>query len=375
MRYDNLQCFRALAAAAVVVMHAPFFAAQWLGTPPTLGGPWEQIFTGGLAVVVFFALSGFVLAHALRAGSIRGFVGLRLLRLYPAYWAACALALVAHFAVGTRPPQWELHAFASNWRTVWLPLTLLPPGPASARYVLGPEWTLVYEVCLSLALAVIAAMVGRRRGLGVVVAVWLVLCLGKQLVKPVVYNGPIPPRLADWPLSVANVPFLLGVLAYLTLPRWGHFRRLAPPAAAAALAGAALVPIMQTGWSNVLQGLAAALAIGWAATARQLRPEHPLVKAGDWSYGMYLLHCPILIVFFALATTHLPPTGATVVLGGIVAITIGSAFGAAESAGYRWGRAALRRGLLPPAFLRPGRRGGLPVAAGAGPAARSGRST
>jgi peptidoglycan/LPS O-acetylase OafA/YrhL len=359
-------------------MHTPFFAAQRLGTPPALDGPWEQIFTGGLAVVTFFALSGFVLAHALRSGSIRAFVGLRLLRLYPAYWAACALALAAHFAVGTRPPRWDEFAYAGNWRTVWLPITLLPPGPTAARYVLGPEWTLVYEVGLSLALAGIAAVAGRRRGLGVVVTVWLVLCVGKQAGAPVVYNGPIPPRLADWPLSVANVPFLLGVLAYLTLPRWGGFRRWAPLAAAAALVGAAAVPILQTGWSNVLQGLAAALAIGWAATGRQIRADHPLAMAGDWSYGVYLLHAPVLIVFFALAAPHLPPTAALVVIGGLVALAIGSAFGAAESAGYRRLRAlrlAGRAAGLIPAVLRRGRRGAIPFVAGVAPAARPGRST
>jgi peptidoglycan/LPS O-acetylase OafA/YrhL len=349
VRYDNLQCVRAVAATAVVVAHTPAYATARLGTPPAFNGHHTLMFTSGLAVATFFALSGFVLAHALRSGTLRSFVGFRLLRLYPAFWAAFLLVLAVHLTLGT--------LFAFGWgEAKYLPKVtafwrafFLVPGPG-AMYTLGVEWTLVYEVCLSLALAVIAAVVGRRRGLGVVVAVWLGLCLVKQLAEPVGYNWPLLPRAAEWPLSVVNVPFLCGVLAYLMLPHWGGFRRWVPAAAGLALLGAAAVPEAIAGWANALQGLAAALLLGYAATGRQVRSNHVLVKAGDWSYGIYLLHAPVLVVFFALSARHawLPPTHTVAAVGGGLAFTVAAAFGAVESAVYRKMRAAVLRRTKPP---------------------------
>jgi peptidoglycan/LPS O-acetylase OafA/YrhL len=183
------------------------------------------------------------------------------------------------------------------------------------------------------------------------VSVWLGLCLVKQLVEPVGYNWPVQPRPAEWPLSVVNVPFLFGVLAYLTLDRWGGVRRWVPVAAGLALLGAAAVPESVGGWANVLQGVAAALTIGYAATGQQVRATHPLVKAGDWSYGIYLVHAPVLMVFFTLSARHgwLPPTYTVAAVGGVLAFVVAAAFGAAESAAYRRMRAAVLRRTKPPA--------------------------
>jgi peptidoglycan/LPS O-acetylase OafA/YrhL len=344
MRYENLQCLRAAAAAAVVLAHAPVYGRDRLGTPAELTAV-EGWFTSGLAVVTFFALSGFVLAHALRSGSLRAFLGFRLLRLLPAYWVAFGLVLAVHLSLGTLLPfGWKGLPYALRFPEFWSAVFLVPAGPGGAMYVLGVEWTLVYELCLSFAVGVLA-VAGRRWGLGIGAAVWLALCLWKQAVAPVGYNAPQLPRPAEWPLSAANVPFLLGVLAYLTHHRWAAFRQWVPVAAALALASAGVVPAAHGGWATILQGAAAALTIGYLASGRQAAADHPAVVAGDWSYGVYLLHVPVLCVFFSLSARHgwFPPTAAAVVFGGVLAFSIGAAYGAAESAAYRRIRAALSR--------------------------------
>jgi peptidoglycan/LPS O-acetylase OafA/YrhL len=355
VRYDNLQCLRAVAAAAVVLLHTPYYAHQRLGAAPAaiVTDPLARMFTAGLAVATFYALSGFVLTHALRSGSLRSFVGFRLLRLYPAYWAAFALTLAAHLAFDTLTPLDRASAaYLPRTRAFWQGVFLIPAGRGPV-HLLGVEWTLIYEVCLSLGLAAAAAVAGRRRGLGIVVAVWLGLCLWKQATHPAGYNMPHFPRPAEWPLAVMNVPFLFGVLAYLTHERWGALRPWAPVAAALALAGSAVVPDAVGGWSNVLQGVAAALVIGYAATARQVAADHPLAVAGDWSYGVYLLHAPFLVVFFALSARHgwLPPTPAAAVFGGVLAFAVSAAFGAAEAAVYRKVRAVVLRRIRKPAVV------------------------
>lgn len=362
MRYDNLQCLRAAAAAAVVLAHAPVYGRDRLGTPADLTAV-EGWFTSGLAVVTFFALSGFVLAHALRSGSLRAFLAFRLLRLLPAYWVAFALVLAVHLSLGTLLPfSWKGLPYALKWREFWSAVFLVPSGHGGAMYVLGVEWTLVYELCLSVGVCVLA-LPGRRWGLGIGATVWLAMCLVKQAIAPVGYNAPALPRLVEWPLAAPNVPFLLGVLAYLTHHRWGTVRQWVPVVAALAFSAAAVVPAAHGAWATILQGAGAALVIGYLATGRQTAADHPAVIAGDWSYGVYLLHAPVLCVFFSLSARHgwVPPTPAAVVFGGVLAFSVGAAYGAAESAAYRRIRAALSARAA---------RAALPAAPAAVPAVR-----
>lgn len=345
MRFDNIQYIRAVGAVAVVAAHVPLYAHFRLGVGRRHDWPDPLVFVGGLAVVTFFAVSGFVLTHALRSGSLRSFLAFRLLRLYPAYWVAFGLVLAAHLTFGTLLPfGWKGLPYAMKWPEFWYAVFLLPVGKTGVMYVLGVEWTLVYELCLSLALGALA-LTGRRWGLGIGATVWLGLCLWNQALRPQEYNDPMLPTLAQWPLSAVNTPFLFGVLACLTHRRWGAFRQWAPVVAVLALSASALFPIPRGAWAMPLQGLAAGLVLGYAAGGRQVAADHPVAAAGEWAYGVYLLHVPVLCIFYTLTVRHgwLPPTPATVIFGGVLAFAAGAVYGAAESAAYRWVRARLVR--------------------------------
>ena len=41
--------------------------------------------------------------------------------------------------------------------------------------------------------------------------------------------------------------------------------------------------------ATLVAGMGSALLVVWAATARQIAEDHPLVTFGGWSYGVYLL--------------------------------------------------------------------------------------
>jgi hypothetical protein len=96
--FTTLDGMRGIAALAVVTRHAPLyfesvsiFVQSPMAKAPIAVGPFFESY---LAVDFFFALSGFVLAHAyghrLATGMSPGrFMAIRLIRLYPLYVVAC----------------------------------------------------------------------------------------------------------------------------------------------------------------------------------------------------------------------------------------------------------------------------------------------
>src|SRR4051794_36748970 len=109
MRFHNLQVLRVVAAVGVVAFHLGHHAGEMLGAGGRLvewlrTGPWAVF-----PVPLFFALSGFVLSHALQASPRGRFLFGRVLRLYPGYWvAAGAVTLAMWFTVW--PPEFRLYA-------------------------------------------------------------------------------------------------------------------------------------------------------------------------------------------------------------------------------------------------------------------------
>ena len=85
------------------------------------------------------------------------------------------------------------------------------------------------------------------------------------------------------------------------------------------------------------------LSVGWAsvvwymAGTSRWTGEHRLVRWGDVTYGIYLVHMPALFVLDCLARDGLTSyiSDALVIWSGASALAIGAAFGKLESAIYR----------------------------------------
>src|SRR6185437_1492113 len=207
MRFSNLQLLRLLAATGVVVYHLAVYARLKFGVDSALLDLFTARVWAALPVPLFFALSGFVLAHALHHNaSRRQFLFARFLRLHPGYWLA-ALITAAAMALTSWPDSLGL-----TTRLRWLGWSLRPHEFGACLYVLGVEWSLVYEVFLSIALAAMS-LFGMRRGLPTLTMLWLLLLAGKAWFFPGYASEPFPSWTAIG-LSAFNAPFLLGVLAY-----------------------------------------------------------------------------------------------------------------------------------------------------------------
>lgn len=145
-RDNSLDSLRAFAAMAVLVQHT---------TLGTLGGTSQvtkkatQLLgpLSGLAVNVFFVLSGLLLAASVRRSlGVRSFLRQRVARLLPLY---TVVGLVLTAAAWPWSPD--------DTTRIWQYFTLL--SVYSGHYLLGPAWTLCVEAVFTVAIALLAPYV------------------------------------------------------------------------------------------------------------------------------------------------------------------------------------------------------------------------
>src|SRR6187401_3600320 len=97
MRFNNIQVLRILAAVAVVLFHVEHHL-QCPALSRLIDGSWTCF-----PVPLFFAISGFVLTHAVRNARTGSFLFARALRLYPGFWLATAIVAAVLAATGGLP--------------------------------------------------------------------------------------------------------------------------------------------------------------------------------------------------------------------------------------------------------------------------------
>lgn len=325
MRFHNLQLLRGAAALGVVVFHLGVHGGgifpQNSAIPWLRSGWWVEF-----PVPLFFALSGFVLTHALQTTPRSRFLLGRFLRLYPGYWLAMGLGLAIVWR-GVWPLDQQYQSrFSTNAFT-------LVPGGGKGYYVLGGvEWSLIYEVMLSVSLTVLS-LLGPRRGLAIGVVAWLAVLVAKVAVRPGFATEPFP----HWQtvlLSAYSVPFLLGVLAYHLRDygrrwRWVVF---------AALVGIVVAVVPRAASDRELHwcawGVAGAGAVWFAVQVRQVSERNPLARLGDCTYGLYLVHVPVMLAVYyrsVMRQWDMAPSQ-VILVAGAAATVVGLLFGRFESA-------------------------------------------
>ena len=272
-RNQTLHIFRAIAALLVVAYHASYYVMAWRGD-----GRFLDVFGGtfgAYGVAIFFALSGYLMAHLLERDPPGRFLVGRLLRIYPPMLLMVALFSLVFVLVGER-------------RGVdVITLLLAPVGPRA--YFMGVEWTLLYEMTYYVALALLAFF-GLQRHAVAFILVWLALVA----VAWVGGEGRIDrstPLLSELPLGIINLPFLLGFLTSHASRR-GWLPPLLPLGAALSAVAIAFLPEH----ARLLAGLSASLLVAAAVRGSQLQLSgwagDLASRLGDASYVLYLCHVP-----------------------------------------------------------------------------------
>ena len=336
----NLDVLRAIAVSFVLANHLGI-----LFHPSNVS---RSIFNaiGDTGVLFFFVHTSLVLMASLeRQDRDAGWVGVfylrRALRIYPLAIATIVLLLVAR--VPETMPSIGQHAVASarSMATVISNL-LLAQNLVGQPDLLGPFWSLPIEVDMYLLLP-LCFLIARRRSALPMVALLAALVAMHALVTAESFPG-------AWRLTVFHYGpcFFGGVLAYrllrtrarAALPSWCLLVAIAV-AASVELFARSTMENHPVSWIPCLLLGVALPYIGELAPSVVTRVAKTIAK---YSYGIYLLHVPVL--WFAFDVCRALPLGAQLLVAivSLVAITW-TAYRGVEAPAIELGRRLTHRRL------------------------------
>ncbi|MGZ8408081.1 MAG: acyltransferase family protein, partial [Caulobacteraceae bacterium] len=155
--FAALDGVRGVAALAVMLFHT--------GTWPVIGRMFPSAY---LAVDLFFALSGFVVAHAYGARmangmGVRAFLRARFVRLWPLFALGMAVGLSAYVIRSLRFDEFDLWALTKSFALQASFLPDLSTRTTDGRMfpMNGPAWSLFFELAVNVVFAFTALMLSR----------------------------------------------------------------------------------------------------------------------------------------------------------------------------------------------------------------------
>jgi peptidoglycan/LPS O-acetylase OafA/YrhL len=320
--YTGIQALRFFAAASVLIYHSIYYFGVLAKDHSLRPIPDDPVLLSR-GVTVFFVISGFVMAMLAERSRPLPFLTHRALRVYGGYWLAVVVAAVIKFAVFRSLPP---HTFSPK------SLSLLPFGVRD--YPLGIEWTLIYEVFFYLVIALLM-LIRQETARRCVILAWLAaIFVFNCRIGPVDRFTALVPTAMQTPFSLLNLGFIAGTIC------WWLRRHVDGKSYILIPFGLALIvaEILSQNWLvRELMAVAGAALLVLGAASREigarLSTRNVLVRYGDASYGLYLIHVTLLGVAFAGNDNAVGIPGYLAGLG--IAAGGGLAFGAIESRVYR----------------------------------------
>ena len=332
---ESVQFLRFLAAMAVVLFHghqaSTAHTYQWLGY-------WFDM--GAAGVHIFFVISGFVIMHTSYDSCEKGmptgrFLLKRFVRIFPIYWICCIayLAYQNTFGTGYDLPFWT-----------WVGAIFLMPGDSSR--IIGPGWTLSFELFFYLSFATIL----RLRALTAVTLLTGVFVATIAVGFILRFPGP---------LGIAHNPLILEFIAGCWLAYFYNrirFRSFGLGVASASLGILLFVVGALVDYRSIplfiVWGIPSIFIVGGSLMMEQSgklpASIDRLGRLGDSSYALYLIHVLIIAItldFGLRSIVPLPPGQAiivTLVLAVFCGILAAMIFELLEKPLLRW----LRRNVV-----------------------------
>ncbi len=318
---NNLDSLRGLLSIVVVAAHGWQIFAHPLDAGAVTWGSYVFGMSARLAVLAFFALSGFVITLSIAANvqrhggfSAREFVFGRVFRIAPpllviiglTFALQLALALMGSMSTSVNGAA-RAHFITDVGQQLLALVTLCLRGQLSGAWLNGPLWSLVFEIQLYVLaglLATLLASTGWRWR--VVAAVLLAMYL----------NGLGLLSFADSGLSLQTLSFAAFLAGALACRFKDAARRAVLAVVAAALAAAALRFLGAEGkligdidTDPALLACQVALAIAFAGgivLAARGGAWRLLRGSGAYSYTLYIGHFPLLLAIYFVVVNGAP---------------------------------------------------------------------
>jgi len=294
-RFSEVDSLRATACALVVIAHA----RVW---PPQLNDLlMDTLEIGAIGVVMFFAISGFVIPDTLKGMRLEGvkrFFIRRFWRLYPPFWIALFLTLWIEPSYGVRDWIWD---------------AFMLPSLGSRGHSIAQFWTLEIELVFYLIVAGLFLIFGRL-GRKVLLLGYLLL-LGLAVRK---VTAPYAILDYDTMLPYLVVMFWGGICREVLRLDFSRFRWLAPKhginwarsATLGIVSGMTMITLLMgysairgTGRSCELAGACGILGFLFWVILTPIRINW-LSRVGRWTYSTYLFH--FLVIFIARSLLNMP---------------------------------------------------------------------
>ncbi|MGD0732526.1 MAG: acyltransferase [Terracidiphilus sp.] len=303
-KYENLDFLRSMAVLSVVTSHMWHSCVEFHICAEHL---FVSAFLRSCAITgvsFFFVHTCLVLMMSMHrapdAHLARNFLIRRAFRIYPLCWAAIILALTTGLT-DLSPAGLQV----LRWQDIVANLLLVQNLAKSRNVVciLGPLWSLPWEVQMYLVLPLFYLVLRRFQWLGAVFLIW-----AGSAILAVVGTLPQVPHLG-W--AIFPPMFISGMVAYrLLLQQEAHGRRLAFPAWAwppVVLILFVVAPLLTNGRDIYVPQVAAinacncfvlGLAIPYFVDLKAKWIVAPAQQIAKYSYGVYLLHVPAIQLCF-----------------------------------------------------------------------------
>lgn len=314
---NNFDLLRLVFALMVCLVHMAELSAI-----PALE-PLARYISSPLAVKCFFVISGFLIARSFHNTSTLGrYVEKRLRRIYPAYLLvvlSCAFLLVI---VSDRQPG---HYFTGEWlRYVFFNLLFLnfvQPGLPGVfeglknGAVNGALWTLKVEVMFYLFVPVMALACARFNRLKVLVALYLLSVVYFNLMAFLHVQTGSGIYLELQRQLPGQLAYFVGGSALFYY--FDFFTRHMKPMAALAALGLVIDKVFGI---FLCEPLALSVLVLFFATYRYFGN---FSKYGDFSYGVYILHFPIIQCVLVLGLFQAQPV---LFVAAVLSLTLAGSF-------------------------------------------------
>jgi peptidoglycan/LPS O-acetylase OafA/YrhL len=299
MRQNNFDIVRLILASIVVLVHS-----EDLTSSPSLVGM-TRFLSSHLAVEGFFAISGFLIfASYERCTSLREYFTNRAWRILPGYWLSTVFCLLIAFSLGCFDVGKFLFAnltFA-NFLHPGIP-GVFEHNPTNPD-MNGALWTIKIEVMFYISVPII---------------VWLCRRLNRDAVLWTLFFASIAYRvlLANHEKASIQLPgqlsfFLIGTIIYYHLAFFKKHGKWI-----ALLAAVCYGLHLWTGWFALRPAPIGVFILGASLLLPQIKGP---TRWGDFSYGTYILHYPILQMIIAAGLFYVHPWLALLLSIGLVMI-------------------------------------------------------
>ncbi|MEP2102398.1 MAG: acyltransferase [Parasphingorhabdus sp.] len=290
-KIHSIQFLRFVAASLVVLFHAHLAISSRLLPSPADSYELYLFGFGAVGVHIFFVISGYIMvltnSRPGKSFDAPRFFKKRIIRIYPIYWLLAALYILVNSIMG---PGYDFSAYEL------IAALLLIPG--NAPLIIGPAWTLSFEMYFYLIFGV-AMLFGLFRGIFMLSVVFSLMIVFGVVV------GPFQQPLAMLTSSLL-IEFIFGAwIGYLTinrkLPRWiGVIATIC----SLGLFGAGVAIGYESLPSIIIWGIPSAfLILGVVIMEQYHLPQfvEKLSPLGDSSYTLYLAHILIITLLITVS--------------------------------------------------------------------------